>query len=412
MDKKERIILLILASLNFTHILDFMIMMPLGNFLMPHFKISAQFFSLIVAAYPVTACVAGLIAAFYVDRFDRKKVLLMAYSGFLIGTLCCGLAPDPWLLMAARVLTGLFGGLIGAQVLSIVADTFPYEKRGRAMGTIFMAFSVASVIGVPFSLYLAGLISWHAPFILIAILGVVLIPFIVRFLPPMTSHLQHAKAANDANGPEENGAKAPGVWEVVVSMFQNKSQLMALMLSGSLMLGHFLIIPFVNPYMEFNVGFTRDQTPLIYMVGGLCALVSSPVIGRLSDKYGKFRIFVVCLFCSLIPIFLITNMPKIPFYYVLVVMGFWFTFSTGRNIPAQAMISTVVDPAARGRFMSFNSSFQQLFTGMASVIAGLIVFEDTQGKIHRYNWVGYLSVLVILSTVFIARRLASRQRLS
>ena len=411
MDKKERIILLILASLNFTHILDFMIMMPLGNFLMPHFKISAQFFSLIVAAYPVTACVAGLIAAFYVDRFDRKRVLLMAYSGFLIGTMCCGLAPDPWLLMAARVLTGLFGGLIGAQVLSIVADTFPYEKRGRAMGTIFMAFSVASVIGVPFSLYLARLISWHAPFILIAILGVVLIPFIVRFLPPMTSHLQHVQAANDANGSEE-GAKAPGVWEVVVTMFQNKSQLMALMLSGSLMLGHFLIIPFVNPYMEFNVGFTKDQTPLIYMVGGLCALVSSPVIGRLSDKYGKFRIFVICLFCSLIPIFLITNMPQIPFYYVLVVMGFWFTFSTGRNIPAQAMISTVVDPAARGRFMSFNSSFQQLFTGMASVIAGLIVFEDTHGKIHRYNWVGYLSVLVILSTVFIARRLALRQRLS
>src|SRR5688572_9294610 len=147
MDKKERIILWILASLNFTHILDFMIMMPLGNFLMPHFKISAQYFSLIVAGYPVTACVAGLIAAFYVDRYDRKKVLLFAYSGFLIGTLCCGLAPDPFTLMAARIFTGLFGGLIGAQVLSIVADTFAYEKRGRAMGTIFMAFSVASVVG-------------------------------------------------------------------------------------------------------------------------------------------------------------------------------------------------------------------------------------------------------------------------
>lgn len=403
MDKRERIILWILASLNFTHILDFMIMMPLGNFLMPHFKISAQFFSLIVAAYPVTAFFAGIGTAFYVDRFDRKKVLLLAYSGFLVGTLCCGIAPDPYFLMAARILTGLFGGLIGAQVLSIVADTFPYEKRGRAMGTIFMAFSVASVLGVPFSLYLARLISWHAPFIFIGILGMIIVPLIVRFLPPMRSHLQLS---------EEKITGRPDIKKALASMFKNKSQVMALMLSGSLMMGHFLIIPFVNPYMEFNVGFTKDQTPLIYMVGGLCALVTSPVIGRLADKHGKLKIFMICLFCSLIPIFLITNMPRIPFYYVLVVMGFWFTFSTGRNIPAQAMISTVVDPASRGQFMSFNSSFQQLFTGMASIIAGLIVIEDAHGKIHHYNWVGYLSVIVILSTVFIARRLAMRQRLN
>lgn len=142
-------ILAVLASLNFTHILDFMIMMPLGNYLMPHFHISAQYFSWIVASYPITACVSGLVSAFYVDQFDRKRVLLFAYSGFLIGTFCCGIAPDQYFLMAARILTGFFGGLIGAQVLSIIADTFPYEKRGRAMGTVFMAFSIASVFGVP-----------------------------------------------------------------------------------------------------------------------------------------------------------------------------------------------------------------------------------------------------------------------
>lgn len=395
-------ILWILASLNFTHILDFMIMMPLGNFLMPHFKISTQFFSLIVAAYPVTACIAGLATAFFVDRFDRKKVLLFAYSGFLVGTLFCGLAPDPYFLMAARVVTGLFGGLIGAQVLSIVADTFAYEKRGAAMGTIFMAFSVASVLGVPFSLYLAKLISWHAPFIFIAILGVVIIPLIVRFLPPMTSHMQ-------LNA--ERPVSHKDLLKSFAGMFKNKAQFTALMLSGCLMMGHFMIIPFVNPYMEFNVGFTKDQTPLIYMVGGICAFFTSPIIGRMADKYGKFKIFMICLFCSLIPIFLITNMPKIPFYYVLIVMGFWFTFSTGRNIPAQAMISTVVDSSSRGQFMSFNSSFQQLFTGMATVIAGMIVTEDAQGRIQRYNWLGYLSVVIIIGALFIARHLAKRQQL-
>ena len=273
MNRQERILLLLLASVNFTHILDFMIMMPLGNFLMPHFDISAQYFSMIVAAYPVTAWASGLIAAFYVDRFDRKKVLLFAYTGFIIGTITCGIAPDALLLMAARVLTGLFGGLIGAQVLSIIADTFPYEKRGRAMSSVFMAFSLASIFGVPFSLYLARLISWHAPFIFIGILGIVLLPMLNKFLPSVSGHI---------NTGEEQ--KRSGVKEVFSAVFSNRAQTLALMLSGGLMLGHFLVIPFINPYMEFNVGWTKDQTPLIYMVGGTCSLFSSTLIGRLADK--------------------------------------------------------------------------------------------------------------------------------
>ena len=402
MNKKERIILTILASLNFTHILDFMIMMPLGNYLMPHFNISAQFFSWIVAAYPVTACVSGLIAAFYVDQYDRKTVLLFAYIGFLVGTLCCGIAPDEYFLMAARILTGFFGGLIGAQVLSIIGDVFPYEKRGRAMGTVFMAFSVASVFGVPFSLYLANLISWHAPFILIALLGVPIAFLIIRFLPPMRIHLQPKG---------ENVKFKPDVAKVVSDIFSNKAQIIALLLSGFLMLGHFMVIPFINPYMEFNIGWSKSETPLIYMVGGSCALISSAIIGRMADKYGKLRVFMICLVLSLIPIFFITNMPPISFYLMLAIFGFWFTFSTGRNIPAQAMITTVVNPSQRGQFMSFNSSFQQLFTGLSSIIAGLIVVKSPNGKIEHYNLVGYLSAAIVFSTLFFAMRLAKRQQL-
>jgi predicted MFS family arabinose efflux permease len=403
MSRKERIILFILACLNFTHILDFMIMMPLGNYLMPYFKISTHFFSWIVAAYPVTACISGLIAAFYVDRFDRKKVLLFAYSGFIIGTVCCGIAPSPGLLMAARILTGLFGGLIGAQVLSIIADVFPYEKRGQAMGTIFMAFSVASIAGVPFSLYLASLISWHAPFIFIGILGACLLPFIVRFLPSMQSHLLPVA---------EGASYKPDVGKVLGDIIDNKAQLTALCMSGFLMLGHFMVIPFINPYMEFNLGFSKAQTPLIYMIGGSFTLVSSFVIGKLSDKYGKFRIFTICLFCSLVPIFFITNMPAIPFVAVLAIFAVWFVFSSGRNIPAQAMITTVVNPAQRGQFMSFIAAFQQFFTGIASIIAGMIVVEGAHGKILRYHWVGYLSITIVASTFFIARRLAKHQKLN
>ena len=402
MNWKERILLLLMAAINFTHILDFMIMMPLGNYLMPHFNISAQFFSWIVAAYPITACVSGLIAAFYVDQYDRKKVLLFAYIGFLAGTLSCGIAPDEYFLMAARILTGFFGGLIGAQVLSIIGDTFPYEKRGRAMGTVFMAFSLASVFGVPFSLYLANLISWHAPFILIVIIGIPIVFLIRAFLPPMRIHLQLK---------DETVKFKPDVVKVLSDVFKNKSQLIALILSGMLMLGHFMIIPFINPYMEFNIGWSKSETPMIYMVGGVCALISSSIIGRMADKYGKMRVFVICLFLSLAPIFLITDMPAISFYLMLAIFGFWFTFSTGRNIPVQAMITTVVNPAQRGQFMSFNSSFQQLFTGLSSIIAGLIVIKTPDGKIQHYNWLGYLSAAIVFSSLFFALRLAKKQRL-
>ncbi|MFM2327312.1 MAG: hypothetical protein RIR31_1514, partial [Bacteroidota bacterium] len=369
MTAKERIILFLLAALNFTNILDFMIMIPLGNFLMPHFNISAGYFSVIVAAYPIASFLSSITAAFYVDKYDRKKVLLFAYFGFLIGTICCGLAPDAVFLMAARVFTGLFGGLIGTQILSIVADTFDYEKRGRAMGAIFTAFSVSSIAGVPFSLYLAKLISWHAPFLFIGIAGIVIIPLIIRFLPAMTKHLQ--------NKTEEKIS----AFEVFKELGKNKSQLLALSLSGFLMMGHFLIIPFITPYMEFNVGFTKQQIPLIYMTGGVFSLIASFVIGRLADNYGKKRIYLYSAAASLVPIFLITNMPAIPFYFVLIVFAVWFAFSTGRTIPAQAMISTVVNPEKRGLFMSFNASVQQLFTGLASLIAGTIVIKAGDGKI-------------------------------
>jgi DHA1 family inner membrane transport protein len=266
------------------------------------------------------------------------------------------------------------------------------------MATVFMAFSIASVFGVPFSLYLARLISWHAPFIFIGIMGIMLLPLLNKFLPTVNKHIS----------PVTN---QQSIKNVFVSIFNNKAQVLALFLSGGLMLGHFMVIPFINPYMEFNVGLTKEQTPLIYMVGGLCAMLSSSQIGKLADKYGKLKVFTICLLLSVLPIFLITDMPHISLYLILAIFGFWFTFSTGRNIPAQAMISTVVQPQERGRFMSFNSSFQQLFTGMASIIAGLIVVKDESGRIHHYNWVGYLSVTIVFCMLFIGRKLAAKQQL-
>lgn len=393
MNKKERIILILLAALNFTHIMDFMIMMPLGNFLMPHFDISAQQFSMLVAAYTFSAATASLTAASFVDRFDRKKVLMFAYAGFLLGTLFCAIAPTYWLLMSARIIAGLFGGLIGAQVLSMVADLIPFERRGMAMGIIMAAFSAASVFGVPFGLYLSKYFSWHAPFYFVVATGLVLIPLLLKHIPNMTAHLEN-KTKEKLN---------PLI--LLRDLILDKDQRLAVLLMATMMMGHFLIIPFLNPFLEFNMGFSKTVTPLVYVVGGGLTLFTSTIVGRLADKYGKFSVFSVMILLALIPILFITNMPHIPFYFVLCVTGFWFVVSTGRAIPAQAIVSEIVPPARRGSFMSISAAIQQMAVGLASVIAGLVVVKMPDNSIKNYNITGFISIALILSCLLIGIRL-------
>ncbi len=394
MNKKERIIVLILAGLNFTHILDFMIMMPLGNYLMPYFDISPRQFSFLVSAYSISAAVSGFIAAFIVDRFDRKKILVISYIGFLLGTLACGFAASYNLLFASRVLAGIFGGIIGAQVFSIIADLFVYERRGAAMGSVMSAFAVASILGVPFSLYLTNLFKddWHIPFLLVGSVGMLLTPLLIRFIPPMNTHIS-------------NGEKKEQPLVILGTVLQTPAQRSALIFSCLLMMGHFLIIPFINPYLEFNKGFSKDLTPMIYLVGGIASLIAAIFLGRISDRKGKLPVFSICIFFSLFMVMLITRMPTVPFSAVLVFFAVWFVFATGRAVTAQAMISEVVKPEQRGSFMSFNGSVQQLGTSIASVLAGLIVLKDKAGRIQHYEWLGYLSIVVLVASLFLGRYL-------
>ena len=396
MDSKEKIILLLLAAINFTHILDFMIMMPLGNYLMPYFNISSQQFSMLVAAYTFSAGISGFLAAFFVDKYDRKKVLLMGFSGFLVGTLFCALSPTYFILLFSRIVAGIFGGLIGAQVLSIVADLIPYQRRGTAMGIIMAAFSGASVFGVPFSLYLANIFNWHGPFYFVAGLGAILIPFLIKYLPKMDAHTKESRQTKVSP------------LELLSSIGKDKNQVLALALSATIMLGHFLIIPFLNPFMEFNMGFSKVQTPMIYMIGGALTLVSSPLLGRLADKIGKHRLFVIMALVAILPIALITNLPPFPFYLVLAVTGFWFVVSSGRMIPAQAMISNVVSTERRGSFMSINSSVQQIFVGIASVLAGFIVIKTPSNAILNYEITGYISIVITLISIVFVSKLNTR----
>lgn len=392
MAKKETWVIVLLAAINFTHILDFMIMMPLGNYLMPFFDITPRQFSFLVGAYPITAFFSGFAAAFFVDKHDRKKVLVFAYLGFLIGTLACGTSTTYGLLLASRILTGLFGGLIGAQVLSIVADLFGYERRGAAMGAVMSSFAIASTIGVPLALYLANIFSWHAPFIFVVAIGVVIVVLIIKFIPVMDSHIQ-----------EKDDTKHR--FHVLLNVAQNREQRLALLFSALVMMGHFLIIPFINPYLEFNKNYSKDLTPLIYFFGGIASFCAALMLGKLSDRVGKLKVFSWSVFFSFGMVWIITNLPILPFSIVILFFALWFIVATGRAVTAQAMISNVVSLEQRGSFMTFNSSVQQLGTGIASLLAGFIVTKDSTGKLYRYEWVGYISIVVLLLGLLLGRYL-------
>jgi MFS transporter, DHA1 family, inner membrane transport protein len=398
MNKKERQILALLAALNFTHILDFMIMMPLGNYLMPFFKINTTQFSLLVSSYAFSAGTSSFLSAFFVNKYDRKKVLLLAYIGFLAGTFACGFAPSYHYLLLARVIAGIFGGMLGAQVISIVADLFAFERRGQAMGAVMAAFAIASTVGVPFALYLANAFSWHAPFILVASLGIVVVPFIYSLLPSMNKHIASA-----------SDTKAI---EVIKSVVNDKKQMLALLFSGLMMMGHFMIIPFINPFLEFNKGYPKTQTPLVYLFGGICAFFAANIIGKLSDTFGKWKVYIICIIISLPLVFIITNLPNMPIAFVLVLFCIWFTASTGRGVTAQALVSNVVDPKFRGSFQSFNSFMQQLGTGLASIVAGLVVTKNDMGKLEHYPVLGFLSILTLVATVFVGRKIFGVKQIS
>ncbi len=391
--KRNEIVLVLLMSLiNFTHILDFMIMMPLGNILMPKWHLNSTEFSIIVSSYSLSAFVSSFAAIFFADKFDRKKVLLIAYLGFLLGTAGCIFTVNATTLIIARTITGIFGGLISAQVLSIIADIIPYERRGRAMGMLMGGFALASVIGVPFSLFLANKYEWYFPFIVVVVAGAMVYPFLLKFVPSVVGHM-------------EKPMKIKERVQNFVSIFSDDVQVTALVFSFVMILGHFIIIPLFNPYIVYNIGVPQDSTPLIYLFGGISSLLTSQIVGKISDKYGKRQVFITAAFISLIFILLITNMKSIPVYVVLIIFAGWFSCSTGRTVPGQAMITHSVKAQTRGSFMSLNSCIQSLATGLATLISGWVTFSDENFKIYNYNYLGYISIFFILVCILLAYRL-------
>ncbi len=390
--RNEKVLLLILAVVQFTHIVDFMIIMPLGAQLMGLLDITPRQFSWIVGAYAVSACFSGLISAMFIDRFDRKKALLGAYLGFTIGTLACALANSFEFFLIARSVAGAFGGILGALVLAVVGDVIPFERRSSAMGLVMTAFSVASVVGVPAGIYLAAEYTWHMPFLVIGGISFLSTIVILVLFPSLTDHMEEA-------------ADRPGPIQTLTQIFNNSNQTGALFFSIILMLGHFSIIPFIAPYMQLNVGFNDHQVAYIYTVGGVLTVFLLPFFGRLADRFGNPEVFTIASFFALFSIFAVTNIPHVSIVIALCVTSSFFVVASGRNVPATTMVTSVVQPKNRGSFMSVRASFNQMALAIGSFMAGMIVTENPDGSLANYQYVGYIAIVMSILAVVIAWRL-------
>jgi predicted MFS family arabinose efflux permease len=389
---RERAVLLTLATVQFTSIVDFMVIMPLGPQLMRTLALSPAQFGLVVSSYTLSAGVAGLLASSFVDRFDRKAAFLGQYAGFLIGTLLCGLAPDYTSLLAARVITGGFGGILGGMALAIIGDVFPEERRGSATGALMSAFALASVVGVPFGLYLGTRLGWHAPFLLLAVLGCPVLAIAARALPPLRAHLG-----------QERAHPLRRIWET----FTHPNHVRAFALVCTLMFGAFAVIPYISPYLVSNVGVKETSLPLVYVAGGAFTLVAAPVIGRLADRFGKLLIYRIIAPISAVLMLVVTNLPRVALAWAVLAVASLMVSNAGRMIAAMAMVTGSVESRRRGGFMSANSSVQHLATGLGASAGGWIIVKASDGTLRHFDWVGLIAVVTTLLSLWLAGRLRS-----
>ena len=353
-------------------------MMPLGPQFIKALSINTHQFGLLLSSYTFAAAIAGVFATYYIDRFERRGLLLRLYACFIVATVACGFAPDYHSLFVARACAGAFGGILGSLVQTIVADSIPFERRGKALGTVMAAFSVSTVAGVPLSLFLANhiqFLGWRAPFIFIGLISIIILIIGYRNIPKISGHLNHV----------QEGSRWKQLYEVVIA----HHHLRAFLFMALIMLTGFSVIPYIALYLTSNVGVADSYISLIYLCGGVATLMSSRYIGHMADKYGKVKVFRVLAIVSLVPLIVTTNLVPVPLWLVLINSTAFFILISGRMIPAMAMVSQVATPQIRGTFMSLVGSTQMLASGIASVVAGMIVTIRPDGMMEHYNLVGY-----------------------
>lgn len=380
----ETFVIAILAILQFTIILDFMVLSPLGAILLPTLNITTAQFGTVVSAYAFSAGASGFLAAGFADKYDRKSFLMFFYVGFIIGTLLCAMAPTYETLLAARIITGIFGGVIGSVGFAIITDLFALEVRGRVMGYVQMAFGASQVLGLPIGLYLANAFGWHAPFWMIVGVGIIIGVVIWKYLQPIKGHIAVNKDRN--------------VFSHLTSTLSHPFYINGYLSTILLATGGFMLMPFGSAFATNNLGLTLDQLPLLYLITGLFTIFAGPVIGRFSDKIGKFNMFAIGSTISILMVGIYTNLGVTPLWICIALNVILFIGINARIISISALTSAIPEPKDRGAYMSINASIQQVSGGIASSVAGLIVVQQSDGMLTRYDTLG----IVVIASMVIA----------
>ena len=389
----EIFVILILTLTQFTVVLDFIVISPLGDLLMKSMNLSTAQFGLSVSAYAFSAGFSGLMTAGFADHFDRKKLLLFFYIGFIVGTLFCGLSHSYPMLLAARIFTGLFGGVIGSISMAIVSDLFPLEKRGRVYGFLQMGFGASQVLGIPLSLYIANIWGWQSPFLMIVALSIIVWLFIVFKLKPVTEHLEQKS---------EDHAIAH-LWQTLTL----RKYRIGFLATAFLSLGSFMMMPWGSAYVINNLKITAQELPFIYMASGVCTLTIMPIVGKLSDRFDKFHLFTIASMILVVVITIYANLGPVPFWIVLVMnLGLQVGFMS-RMVPSISLTSALPQKKDRGAFMGINSSLQQIAGGIAAAIGGMIVVQnDKFSPLEHYDTLVYVVVLLSIISVFLLWRVS------
>lgn len=389
----QKIAIALLALTQFTVVLDFMVMSPLGDLLMKSMKITPTQFGLVVSSYAFSAGISGLLTAGFADRYDRKKLLLFFYIGFIAGTLFCGLAPNYETLVAARIITGLFGGVIGSISMAIITDIFSLEQRGRVMGIVQMGLGASQVLGIPISLYLANVWGWQSPFLMIVGLSSLLAIVIMQTMKPVTKHLE---LQSDRNAISH-------LWHTVAKRHYRIGFLATALLS----IGGFMMMPFGSVFAINNLKVTSHQLPFLFMVSGIGSLIIMPLVGRLSDKVNKFKLFTIASVWMVIMVLIYTNLAAVPFWVIIVLNVSMMIGIMGRMIPAMTLTTAIPVMQDRGAFMSINSSLQQIAGGVAAFVAGLIVVQkDNFSPLEHYDMLGLVAAFISLLCIVMVYRVS------
>jgi len=400
--KYQVFIISLLAILQFTVILDFIVISPLGAQLLKELHIATAQFGFVVSVYAFSAGISGILAAGFADKFDRKKLLLFFYVGFIVGTLCCGIAPDYNFLLAARIVTGVFGGVMNSIIFTIVTDLFKQEVRGRVMGYVQMAFATSQILGIPLGLYLTNIWGWHSPFLMIAGLSIFVAIAILIYMRPIIAHLSIKQDRNP--------------FQHIQKTITKPLYLNAFLATAILIIGGFMLMPFSSAFTVNNLGVSIKHLPLVYLVTGIFSMIVSPMLGKITDKLGKFNLFAVATILGIIIVLIFTNLGITPLWGVMALNVFLSVAILSRMISSSTLMTMIPEIQERGAFMSISSSIQQIAGGIASICAGLIVSQTSTGLINHFNILGYIvsafMVVTIVMIYFIERAVLQKAKTS